>query len=278
MSRVAVIADIHGNLPAFEAVLEHIARQHVDQLIIAGDLVVGSPDSAACWRLAQSLGCPIVRGNHERYAAQFGAPGTPPEWASERFGPVRWAAEQLTPAERAAIDALPLTFRSPELPDLLVVHASLRADRDSIMPHTPEEQLAEMFPDLRERWVVRAHNHAAMVRLWGDRVIITAGAVGLPLDSHATAQYVLLERRAEGWRARHQSVEYDLAATLRRFSASGYLEAAGPFARLLMREVATASFYVVPFLNCYGAQVDRGEIGLAAAVERFLSSKWPEEI
>jgi hypothetical protein len=273
MMRVAILADIHGNLAAFEAALGHVAEQRVDQLIIAGDIVVGSPDTAACWRLARSLGCPILRGNHERYVAEAGGPGAPPEWASERFGPVRWAAGQLTGAERAAIAALPFSLRMPELPDLLVVHASLRADRDSIMPHTPEHELPAMFPDLRERWVVRAHNHAGMVRLWGDRAIITAGSVGLPLDSHATAQYVLLDQRAGGWHIQHQSVPYDVAATLRRFRASGYLEAAGPLARLLMRELATASFYVVPFLNVYGAQIDRGEIGLAAAVERFLCSE-----
>jgi len=273
MTRVAILADIHGNLPAFEAALDHVARQRADQLIIAGDIVVGSPESAACWRLAQSLGCPILRGNHERYVAQFGAPGAPPEWATERFGPVRWAAGQFSDAERAAIDALPLSIRLPDLPDLLVVHASLRADRDSIMPYTPDEQLAEMFPGLAERWVVRAHNHAGMVRLWGDRTIITAGAVGLPLDSSTTAQYVLLERRADGWRIQHQSVEYDLSDTLRRFRTSGYLDSAGPLARLLMREVATASFYVVPFLNAYGPRIDRGEITLAAAVERFLNTE-----
>jgi predicted phosphodiesterase len=273
MARVAILADIHGNLAAFEAALDHVARQHVDQLIIAGDIVVGSPDSAACWRLAQSLGCPILRGNHERYVVQAGAPGAPPEWELERFGPVRWAAGQLTDAERAAIEGLPLSLRMPELPDLLVVHASLRADRDSIMPHTPEAELPTMFPDLRERWVVRAHNHAGMVRLWGDRVIITAGSVGLPLDSHTTAQYVVLEQQPGGWRIQHQSVAYDVAAALRRFRESGYLEAAGPLARLLMRELATASFHLVPFLGVYGAQIDRGEIGLAAAVDRFLASE-----
>jgi 3',5'-cyclic AMP phosphodiesterase CpdA len=277
--RVAILADIHGNLPAFEAALDHVAKQHVDRLIIAGDIVVGSPDSAACWRLAQALGCPILRGNHERYVAHYGAPGAPPEWATERFAPVRWAYSQLAEEERRAIEALPLAIRPPDLPDLLVVHASIRADRDSVMPYTPEEQLAAMFPQVQERWIVRAHNHTGQVRLWEERTIITAGAVGLPLDCNPTAQYVLLERRnpdgrngAGGWRIQHQSVPYDLDATLRRFRESGYLDAAGPMARLLQREVATASFYIVPFLNVYGERLDRGEIALDAAVQRFLTT------
>ncbi|MBE0698820.1 MAG: metallophosphoesterase [Anaerolineaceae bacterium] len=66
MIRIAVLADIHGNLPAFESALEHVSQQKVDQIILAGDIVNGSPDSKACWTLALSLGCPILRGNHER--------------------------------------------------------------------------------------------------------------------------------------------------------------------------------------------------------------------
>src|SRR5262245_2910394 len=268
--RIAILADIHGNLPAFEAVLDHVARQHVDRLIIAGDIVVGAPDSAACWRLAQTLGCPILRGNHERYVAHFGRPDSPPEWATERFAPVRWAVEQLTEAERAAIEILPLAVRLPDLPDLLVVHASLRSDRDSIMPYTTDTDLAEMFPDLHERWAVRAHNHTGQVRLWDERTIVTAGAVGLPLDANPTAQYLLLEQRASDWRIMHQSVPYDLEAALRRFRETGYLEAAGPMARLFMREVATASYYIVPFLRAYARWSARELLALDEAVERFL--------
>jgi hypothetical protein len=271
--RIAILADIHGNLPAFEAALDHVTRQQVDHLIIAGDIVIGSPDSATCWRLARGLGCPIVRGNHERYVAHFGRPDAPPEWKSDRFAPVRWAVQQLDQAEIAALDALPPYVCLPELPDLLVVHASLRADRDSIMPYTSDQQLAEMFPDLREGWVVRAHNHAGMVRLWKDRTIITAGAVGLPLDGSPTAQYLLLEQRAGSWRIMHQSVPYDVDAALRRFRETGYLEAAGPMARLFMREVATASHHMVPFLHAYARWSAREPVPLGAAVERFLASE-----
>jgi hypothetical protein len=271
--RIAILADIHGNLPAFEAALDRLARQHVDRLIIAGDIVVGAPDSAACWRLAKSLACPIVRGNHERYVAHYGRPDAPAEWDTDRFAPVRWAVEQFTADDRAAIEALPLTLRMPDLPDLLVVHASLRADRDSIMPYTTDQELAEMFPALRDRWIVRAHNHAGQVRLWNERTLITAGAVGLPLDGSPTAQYLLLEQRAGGWRIMHQSIPYDLDAALRRFHESGYLEAAGPMARLFMREVATASHHMVPFLRAHARWSATQPAPLGAAVERFLGSE-----
>src|SRR6266545_5340154 len=158
--RIAVLADIHGNLAAFEAALDHVTRQRVDQVVIAGDIVVGSPDSAACWRLAQGLGCPILRGNHERYVAHYGTPSAAPEWSTERFAPVQWAAP-LADDERRAIAQLPLRLSLPDLPDLLIVHASLRSDHDGVMAYTSDEQLAAMFPGVRERVIVRARPRRA---------------------------------------------------------------------------------------------------------------------
>ena len=270
--RIAILADIHGNLPAFEAALDHVARQRVDQIVIAGDVVVGSPESAACWRLASSLGCPIVRGNHERYVAHYGTPAASHEWASEQYAPVRWAAAQLSDRERQAIERLPATASSPDWPDLLIVHASLRNDRDTIAPHTPDAEIDAMFPGIAEAVIVRAHNHVAQVRLWRERLVVTCGSVGLPLDGSTDAKYVILERRAGGWRIEHHAAPYGVAATLRRFRDTGYLDATGVMGQLFMREVATASFQIVPFLNAYRRWSPAGELSLDAALERFFSA------
>jgi len=127
--RIAILADIHGNLPAFEAVLVHVRQQAPDLIVIAGDIVIGAPDSAACWQLAQSLACPMVRGNHERYLGHFGTEQGDPAWQTEQFAPVQWAVAQFTAQERAAIANLPVALQLPEMPNLLVVHATARSDR-----------------------------------------------------------------------------------------------------------------------------------------------------
>jgi predicted phosphodiesterase len=270
--RIAVLADIHGNLPAFEAALDHVSRQRVEQIVIAGDVVVGSPDSAACWRLATSLGCPIVRGNHERYVAHYGTPAASPAWATEQYAPVRWAAAQFADDERQAIERLPATASRPNWPDLLIVHASLRNDRDTVAPHTPDSEIDAMFPGVGEAVIVRAHNHVAQLRLWRERLVVTCGSVGLPLDGSTDAKYVILERRAAGWHVEHHAAPYDVAATLRRFHETGYLDATGVMGQLFMREVATASFQIVPFLKTYRRWAPGGELSLDAALEQFLSA------
>jgi hypothetical protein len=269
--RLAILADIHGNLPAFEAALAHVAVQAPDQTLIAGDVVVGSPDSDACWQLARSMGCPMLRGNHERYVADFGTPTAPAVWSTEQFAPLHWALAQLGASERQAMGSLPRLLRLPDVPDLLFIHASVRDDHDTITAHTPEAQLDAMFPAITERFLIRAHNHVAQLRLWGERLIITAGSVGLPLDAQTTAQYLRLDRTPDGWRFQHQSVPYDVEAALRRFRESGYLAATGPMGRLFMREVATASPHIVPFFRSRARWPDSKGLSLAAAVERYLS-------
>lgn len=269
--RIAILADIHGNLPAFEAALDHVPRQTVDQIVIAGDLVVGSPDSAACWHLAQSVRCPILRGNHERYVADYGTPDADPRWATEQFAPVQWAVSQLTDDERQAMGALPRVLRLANAPGLLIVHASARGDHDTMFAYTPEARLSAMFPQVCEQMIVRAHNHVGQVRLWDGHTIVTAGSVGLPLDSNPTAQYLLLEQNAKGWHIHHQSVPYDVDSALRRFEESGYLAATGSMGRLFQREVATASHQIVPFLRAYARWSQESAIALDHAIDRFLA-------
>lgn len=260
--RIAIIADIHGNLPALEAALARIADLRADRLLVAGDIVVGGPDSAACWRRVKALGCPVLRGNHERYVFDFGTPRAKPEWATERFGPVRWAAGQFSAAERAELAALPATLQLPEAPGVLFVHGSPRNDHDLVFPYTPETELAEKFGGAGERLVVRAHNHYCGVRDWSGGRIVTAGSVGLPLDGTPQAQFTVLESdpaAVAGWRVEHQTVPYAVAAALRRFEESGYLAAAGPMAELYRREVETAAFQVMPFLEFLGRESRAGE-------------------
>ena len=270
--RIAIIADIHGNELALDAALARIEALRVDRLIVAGDIVVGSPDSLMCWQKIKALGCPVLRGNHERYVFDLGTERAKPEWNSPQFGPVQYAAAQLGAAGRSELDALPLTIRLPEAPDVLFVHGSARNDTDLVYPYTSDAEIEPMFAGSAERWLIRGHNHYAGVRLWGERRIVTVGSVGLPLDGTPTAQFAVIERRNGDWSVQHESVAYDTDAAVRRFQTSGYLDAAGPMARLFMREVETAAFQIVPFLKWQREMRTAGaELPLAEAVERFLS-------
>ncbi|MEO8286380.1 MAG: metallophosphoesterase [Chloroflexota bacterium] len=269
--RLAVMADIHGNVAAFEAALDHAASQNVDRIVLAGDIINGAPDSYKCWQMAKSLGCPILRGNHERYVAHFDTPQAHPIWKTEQFAPLHWTVAQFTGEERQEIADLPLQLRLEDAPDILLVHASARNDNDTIMAHTPDAEIASMFEGVTEKYIVRAHNHVGRVHLWDNRFIISNGSVGWALDGYTTAQYLVMEQRRDGWKITQHSVPYDVESTLRRFEQTSYLEETGPIGYLFMREVATASLQVNPFLRAYHRWSAQGVISLQEALALFMA-------
>jgi predicted phosphodiesterase len=217
--RLAVLSDIHGNLQALEAVLEHAQKQQVDQIIVAGDLLCGLPDSRACWDLVQSLHVPLIRGNHERYLAHYGTEKL--SWSGEQFKPIAWTVEQFNQNERKQIENLPLHLH---LANLLIVHASLRDDYDTIKPATPENELEKMFAGSTERFIIRGHNHLSFS-------VSFQGSAGLPLDGSPKADYIILEQDKNGWYITPHEIDYDLTQAVRRFETSGY----GPIARLFYK-------------------------------------------
>lgn len=278
--RVAVFGDIHGNVAALEAVLADIAQQDVDSMVVLGDVVNAGPDSRVCWQRVQALGCPVVRGNHERYVAHYGNPDAP-ELLEDRFKPVAWSAGQFADAERAKLMDVLLEHHFPEFPELLFVHATRQSDRGNVSPFMVDADVTPMFvcdafprcPKL----IIRGHNHLVNTRglargeLAGT-TIVTVGAVGMSLAGIPEAQYALVSRTQKGWQVQHRAVPYDVDATLRRFQESGYLEAAGGAARLLMREVATGSHHLVPFLRHLDRWTCAGEVSFDDAVVRFLNA------
>ncbi|KXU35808.1 metallophosphoesterase [Cephaloticoccus primus] len=256
--RLAVLGDIHGNLPALEAVLKEIERLSPDQLLVSGDVVDGGPDSALCWERVKSLGCPIIRGNHERYVFDYGTPQADPVFATEQFAPLHYTVENLSAAQRAELAALPLMWASADWPGLLVVHASQRSDADSIWPHTPSEMIDPMFSKPAPKLIVRSHNHFCSTRQWRGRRIVTTGSVGLPLDGQPRAQFCVLTKgsaRTHAVRVEHRSVAYDVGATLRRCQETGYAARAGVLGRMFMREIATGAPQVVPFLRHFHSRL-----------------------
>lgn len=271
--RLAVLGDVHGNLEAFKACIERVDALGVDRVIIAGDLVNGAPDSKACWDLAHSRGFALLRGNHERYLFDQNTSREDPSWRTDRFAPIRWAAAQFGEQELELMRRLPLCYRDALAPELLIVHATVRSDNEPILAYTPDSVLDEAFTgsgtaDL----IVRAHNHLPYARAWGDSTIVSAGAVGMPLDGTTDAKFVLLERDGAGhWRYQHVAVPYDVDKTIERFRSSGYLEAGGAITRLFLREVATGTHQMMPFIRYWQSQIPQVS-ALDEAVALFLTA------
>jgi hypothetical protein len=219
----------------------------------------------------KQLGCPVLRGNHERYVFDYGTERAAPEWATPQFAPLHYTLRTLSAPQRRELAALPMAWTDSAAADLLVVHASLRSDADTVAPHTPAEKLDAMFAGATAGVIVRSHNHICSTRDWRGRRIVTTGSVGLPLDGEPAAQFCLLTRRAGNWQIEHHAVKYDVEATLRRFRETGYLEETGPIGVLFMREIATGAHHIVPFLRHYWrCRQSAPGLELKSALEDFM--------
>ncbi len=266
--RLAVISDIHGNLPALEAVLAHIEARRPDQVVVAGDLVNRGPQSAEVVARLQPLGWPTVQGNHERYVLEA-AQAADPNAGGDTYAPSRWTLGQLTPDQLGYLRGLPF---SVWVEDVLVVHASPRGDQDGIFPKTREGELAEKLNG--HTHLVCGHTHLSLVRPWREGgLIVNAGSAGNTFEGDTRARYAWLERRGGQWQAEVVCVDYDVAATLRAFDQSDYLAAAGPMARLFRLEVATGHNHLIPAYLAHRPLVDAEQMTLAEAADRYLTGR-----
>jgi hypothetical protein len=241
--RLAVITDIHGNIHALEAVLRDIAAQAVDEIVIAGDTVNILLNSKACWDMVTALGCPVLKGNHEYYLYAYGTPDMTSEWMQERFKGLAWLREQFSNTDIHMVQALPMTYR---LPDLLITHASPRSLFANVETDTPADKLREAFGDVGATFIVRGHNHKWYEHRWEDHTLVTVASCGLPLTGRLEAPYLLLEKR-DRWHFKKRFIRYDLEAAVATMDEA-YLEYYGPVGKLFKRELLTGRGHTLPIL------------------------------
>jgi predicted phosphodiesterase len=218
--RVAVLADIHANLPALEAILHDVDAAGADAIVLPGDMTTG-PLQAGTLDLLTSLGerAIWVRGNCERTLVEVYDGTYQPTGAAHEPG-VIWAGHQLTPTQRDHLAALPLTVSVDVdgLGPVLFCHATARDDNEIVLVDSPLEWFAEGFAGVTEQTVVCGHTHMPFDRLADGRRIVNPGSVGMPYGPPGTLAYwalfgpdVTLRRTA-----------YDLERAARRMRASGW--------------------------------------------------------
>ena len=272
MTRIAVFADVHGNMPALEAVLADLASQRGDEGLGGGDLVGRGPEGSKVVQRIAGLGWPCVRGNHEDYLLGFRYRRVPEEWWElPEWSAARWMTAELGDEEVAYIDALPFSLTSALEPDLRLVHGSPRSTRDGLGPWTSDNQVRSRFDEVEEGLLVCGHTHRPMIREVQGGLVVNVGAVGLPFNRDRRAQYAIFEK-GDGWKAELRQVEYDLDEILAIYETSGFLEAGGVTAQLLRRELENARPFLVPFIEWVQA---RDLPPSVASLERFFSELDP---
>ena len=184
--RVAAFYDIHGNLPALEAVL---AEVDADLIVVGGDLAAG-PWPAETMERLRSLGdrARFIRGNADREVGAREEKGLAPPHLME------FVRERLSAEELAFLAGLPLT-ESVEVDGLgaiLFCHATPRDDEEILTRLSPDEHWRGALDGVLERVVVCGHTHVQFERDVGDVHVVNAGSVGMPYEHEPGAYWAML--------------------------------------------------------------------------------------
>jgi predicted phosphodiesterase len=220
--RLAALYDIHGNLPALEAVLRAVRSERVDRIVVGGDVIPGPmPRQTLALLLASEIPVDFIYGNGEREVLAAHA-GVETGRVPERFrAAMRWTAEQLDEASIGTIGRWPAIYRldTEPLGTVLFCHATPRNEVEIFTRLTPAERLLPIFDAADADLVVCGHTHMQFDRMVGDTRVVNAGSVGMPFQP-AGAYWLLL---ADGVELRR--TEYDLTQAAARIRATAYPQA-----------------------------------------------------
>lgn len=238
--RIAVISDVHGNLPALEAVLADIAASGAESTLNLGDILSGPLWPAETAQRLMALDLPTIRGNHERQLLTL---------PRERMGASdAFAADAITAAQRDWLASLPLTmepaaevFCCHGTPDSDLVYFletvttdGWRGAGEPGLRAATADEVAERAGDVRRDLILCGHTHVPRaVRLDDGRLVVNPGSVGLQAydDAHPRphvvengmphARYALLTRRGGEWQVEFRALPYDWASAASRAEANG---------------------------------------------------------
>jgi putative phosphoesterase len=246
--RVAALYDIHGNLPALDAVLHDVREARVDAIVVGGDVLPGPLPRETLDRLLQcDIPVRFIHGNGERAVlAQLTAtdPATVTYWGTSGRAPlpepfkevIRWTARQ-TADYQQQLAGWPATisFEVPWLGRVLFCHATPQNEVDIFTRVTPEERLLPLFAHLQVPVVVCGHTHMPFDRKVGRTRVLNAGSVGMPFG-RTGADWLLLGPDVE---LRH--TDYDLQSAATRIRATSYPQAEALVAGYILQTPSEAT-------------------------------------
>ncbi len=249
MTRLAVLADVHGNLPALQAVIADMEQFKVDQVVVAGDSINWGPFSREALEIITAFKWALIRGNNEYYALDHGACRAPAHWSAFTLPPI--LRKQLGDHWLNIVACLPdtLSLRFPDAPPIKVIHGIPGNPWVAIFPNrlqtrsetglkTSKRTLSSV-PTVISRWK----------RQVGRWQIFNPGFVGVPLDGAFSASYMILQGDQRGWQLEaHRRIPFDYDALYKKFEHDNFLGRAGVTAALVVEEFRSAQLRLHPYI------------------------------
>lgn len=207
MKNIAIISDIHGNLPALNVVLEDIKQRNIDQIYCLGDLVDFAPWHNEVIELINALEIPCLMGNHDERIA-FDHEVTPlpkhnPEERAARLNGINYTKQTIKPENKVFLKTLPekllLNFTiSGKETKVLLVHGSTRSNDEYIYENHNIEDVQSMLTQEKADIIIMGHTHKPYIRYIEATsestagTLINSGSVGRSREDNPLATYLIL--------------------------------------------------------------------------------------
>ena len=230
MTRLAVLSDVHGNLPALEATLAAIRAERPDHVLVAGDLVLNGPDPGAVIEALRALeadGAAIVSGNTDIAVADFDFGAAFPHFQDGVPESVQvaaeWAHDELSDEQLAWLRRLPSERRVRVDDDVLVlvVHASPGSQTRGFDQALDANVVFERAAATDARVISVGHTHVPEVRDLGWKVIVNAGSAGYVFDGDPTASWASVTIVGGEVNAEIRRTPFDVLTVANAISARG---------------------------------------------------------
>ncbi|MBN1318193.1 MAG: metallophosphoesterase family protein [Anaerolineales bacterium] len=241
MYRLAVLADIHGNLPALDAVLDDLQRREKpDAVWVLGDLVAFFPWLTETIDRLRSIPCAAcLWGNTDRYLVTGQRHVIPirseedwaqaPQMLTLRDESFRWMTAQLRYRDFTFLRSLPdrLELSIQGFGRVVGVHAAPGDDEARILPSTPEEEIRRYLAGNDQRLLLFGHTHVPTQRMVDGVLLVNPGSVGFSTENNAKAAYAVLEFHKSECKVDQFQVDYDIELVINKLQKSGYPGAGG---------------------------------------------------
>jgi len=282
--KLAVLADIHGNLPALEAVTADLEAWGPDRVVIAGDVVNRGPRSPECLAFVRekicSAGWQVLKGNHEEYVIDQGKPDAP------REGPLcavyrhtQWTHNQLN-GEVEMFEAWPdfITLPGPDGKDVRIAHASALGNTVGLFPMLENDELIRRVGEPPPVLFCGGHTHYPFMRKIDETLVVNVGAAGLPFDGDRRGAYAQFTWEKGEWMGEIIRVDYDFDRAMADYQQSGFLQEAGPMTWLVLVEFLYAKSQLYAWMRDYFQSVLAEKTTVEASVHEQLEKQglWDE--
>ncbi len=271
--RIAVLADIHANLAALDAVLADVDAWKPDRVFVAGDTINRGPRPLECLLAIEDrrrrLNWQVIRGNHEDYVLKEAAPHpNRPAWEQKLCQHSIWTLAKVQ-NHLAVVRSWPNRLDTND--GVVIMHASTGGNRVGLYPQMENERMAPLLPPGASVFCV-GHTHVPFVRRVGGTLVVNAGAVGHPFDGDRRAAYARLTAKGGHWTADIVRLDYNYAQTELDYQKTGYLAEGGALVRLIFKEFQEARPKLSAWHHAFEKVVAANHITIEASVEEMLTS------